>query len=167
MNTKLCLAIFILSVLTTPYFAQRIDRNGMGMVADAVNYDQSVIVDTLYFERELFTVANMHISPYGDPFKTFIIYGSPLPYGTSNNVGDDWSFDYSCNTSSRTYYTIPIFKDYEDYSLTSVMFKVHQYNCYGIYASHTFPICYYPAGVYIVCIKTKGSIKYSKRFCNI
>ncbi|MDD2231083.1 MAG: T9SS type A sorting domain-containing protein, partial [Candidatus Cloacimonetes bacterium] len=82
----------------------------------------------------------MYISPHGDPFNTFIIYGSPLPYGTSNYIGDGWSFDYSCNTSCRTYYSIPIFKNYEDYSLTSVMFKVHQYNCYGNDEPHTFPI---------------------------
>ncbi|MCB5271285.1 MAG: T9SS type A sorting domain-containing protein [Candidatus Cloacimonetes bacterium] len=140
MNTKLCLAIFILSVLTTPYFAQRIDRNGMGMVADAVNYDQSVIVDTLYFERELFSVATMYISPYGDPFKTFIIYGSPLPYGTSNYVGDGWDFDYSCNISSRAYYSIFLSNGYMGYSLTSVVFKVYQVNCYAGHESHTFPI---------------------------
>ena len=104
------------------------------------DYSKDVIVDTLYFERELYSVTRMYISPYGNPLNTFFTYGSPPPYGTADYVGDAWDFDYSCNTSSRAYYSIPIFNAYEDYTLTSVVFNIYQLNCYGDGDSHTFPI---------------------------
>ena len=97
------------------------------------------IIDTLRVPIDLYSVANMYIYPHGDPLATFIMYGTP-PSGTYDLVGDGYSFNYACNTSSRAYYSIPILDGHAGYSLNSVTFKVYQANCYGNFESHTFPI---------------------------
>ncbi|MCB5255036.1 MAG: T9SS type A sorting domain-containing protein [Candidatus Cloacimonadaceae bacterium] len=103
---------------------------------------QSTIVDTLYFERELFPMANMYIWPYADPLNDFIVYGSPHPTETSDFVGDGYSFYYHCNTSSRLYCSTQPQAGPAGYSLLSVTFNVFQINCYSNLESQVFPIWY-------------------------
>lgn len=132
------MVLYAQNVFHPPLDSRYVLEETYGHTREDVSKD--VIVDTLYFEREHFSVANMYIAPYGNPVNTFIIYGSPPPSGTGDYVGDAWDFGYSCNTSSRAYYSVPIFNAYDDYSLASVVFRVYQWNCYGNYQSHTFPI---------------------------
>jgi len=107
---------------------------------DCLDGTKNTIVDTLFIALDQFSHAVMYIAPYGDPLSTFIYYGTPPPSGMSDLVGDGYSFEYSCNTSQRAYYTIPLLDGHAGYSLNSVTFKVYQANCYGNFESHTFPI---------------------------
>lgn len=57
-------------------------------------------------------------------------------------IGVSGSFKYSCSTSSRSYYTIPIFHSEANHPLVSSVFQSDQCNCYENYESPAFPICY-------------------------
>lgn len=109
---------------------------------DCLDGTKNTIVDTLFIALDQFCHAVMYIAPYGDPLSTFIYYGTPPPSGMSDLVGDGYSFEYSCNTSQRAYYTIPLLDDHVGYLRDSVTFKIFQANCYGNFESNRFPIWY-------------------------
>ena len=135
------LIILVVGILHSQSIVSVSSLGNTGYTKNTHGYDKEMasIVDTLRVPIDLYSVANMYIYPHGDPLATFIIYGTPSS-GTLDLVGDGYSFDYACNTSSRAYYSIPILDGHAGYSLNSVTFKIFQANCYGNFESHTFPI---------------------------
>lgn len=139
--SAMSLIILVVGFLHSQSIVSVSSLGNTGYTKNTHGYDKEMasIVDTLRVPIDLYSVANMYIYPHGDPLATFIIYGTP-PSGTLDLVGDGYSFDYACNTSSRAYYSIPILDGHAGYSLNSVTFKIFQANCYGNFESHTFPI---------------------------
>lgn len=139
--SAMSLIILVVGFLHSQSIVSVSSLGNTGYTKNTHGYDKEMasIVDTLRVPIDLYSVANMYIYPHGDPLATFIMYGTP-PSGTYDWVGDGYSFNYACNTSSRAYYSIPILDGHAGYSLNSVTFKVYQANCYGNFESHTFPI---------------------------
>lgn len=128
------------------------------------------IIDTLYLDLEDCITSGVWIAPFGNPNDTFYIFGNSPPTGGVSLVGDGWSFDYSCNTSNRLYFSFPMPEGHTGYTIAFAQLMVFQWNSSGNSEEHVFPIwgqgeSHGLLAAHVNFIQPLTSVTYTPAFC--